>query len=38
MLLSNAAAQPMRDAQPEAGIDAALGGAFNTSGRSNAWS
>ena len=33
--LRNSAAQPERDSQPEPGIDAALGGAFNTSGRSN---
>ena len=33
--LRNSAAQPERDSQPESGIDAALGGAFNTSGRSN---
>ena len=38
MMLSNEVAQPTRDAQPEAGINAALGEAFNTSGGSNAGS
>ena len=33
--LMNRAAQPGRGYQPEPGIDAALGGAFNTSGKSN---
>jgi len=33
--LRNSATQPERDPQPEHSTDAALGGAFNTSGRSN---
>lgn len=33
--IANFAAQPARTAQPEAGLNAALGSAFNTSGTSN---
>ena len=35
LTLRNRAAHPERGYQPEPSIDAALGGAFNTSGRSN---
>ena len=34
-VLANDAAQPVRDPQPESGIDAALGDAFTSQGRSN---
>lgn len=34
--LSSVASEPNRDSQPEAGVDAALGGAFNSNGESNA--
>ena len=34
-MLANDAAQPVRDPQPESGIDAALGDAFTSQGRSN---
>ena len=33
-MLTNDAAQPVRDPQPESGIDAALGDAFTSQGRS----
>ena len=35
MELSDVATHPDRDAQPAAGVNAALGSAFNTRGRSN---
>ena len=35
LLLSNEAAQPVRDPQPESSVDAALGDAFTSQGRSN---
>ena len=34
-MLTNDAAQPVRDPQPESSIDAALGDAFTSQGRSN---
>lgn len=33
--IAETAASPERDLQPDAGVDAALGSAFNTSGQSN---
>ena len=35
LALSNEAAQPVRDPQPESSVDAALGGAFTSRGRIN---
>ena len=35
LALSNEAAQPVRDPQPESSVDAALGDAFTSQGRSN---
>ena len=35
LAVSNEAAQPVRDPQPESGVDAALGDAFTSQGRSN---